>query len=119
MPPKRFPFILLTLLLIILMVPSGCGQKQSASQKPQSSAGQKPKAPPEAQDILKQITTVIGELDRKTRAKKVPSLQQAAPGGVEGGQGSQGQGSQGSQESGGSQGGGSDRKSTRLNSSHT
>ncbi len=107
MPPKRFPFILLTLLLIILMVPSGCGQKQSASQKPQSSAGQKPKAPPEAQDMLKQITTVIGELDRKTRAKKVPSLQQAAPGGVEGDQGSQGQGSQESQESGGSQGGGS------------
>ncbi|NLX03380.1 MAG: hypothetical protein GXY40_12770 [Syntrophomonadaceae bacterium] len=86
------------------MVPSGCGQKQSASQKPQSSAGQKPKAPPEAEDMLKQITTVIGELDRKTRMKKVPSLQQAAPGGVEGGQG---QGSQGNQESGGSQGGGS------------
>jgi hypothetical protein len=102
--PKRFPFILLALLLIILMVPSGCGQKQSASQKPQSSAGQKPKAPPEAEDMLKQITTVIGELDRKTRMKKVPSLQQAAPGGVEGGQG---QGSQGNQESGGSQGGGS------------
>lgn len=107
LPPKRFPFILLALLLIILMVPSGCGQKQSASPKPQSSAGQKPKAPPEAQDMLKEITTVIGELDRKTRAKKVPSLQQAAPGGVEGGQGSQGQGSQGSQESGDSQGGGS------------
>lgn len=104
MHPKRFPFILLALLLIILMVPSGCGQKQSASQKPQSSAGQKPKAPPEAEDMLKQITTVIGELDRKTRMKKVPSLQQAAPGGVEGGQG---QGSQGNQESGGSQGGGS------------
>lgn len=85
------------------MVPSGCGQKP-ASQKPQSSAGQKPKAPPEAEDMLKQITTVIGELDRKTRMKKVPSLQQAAPGGVEGGQG---QGSQGNQESGGSQGGGS------------
>lgn len=107
MPPKRFPFILLALLLIILMVPSGCGQKQSASQKPQSSAGQKPKAPPEAQDMLKEITTVIGELDRKTRAKKVPSLQQAAPGGVEGGQGSQGKSSQGSQSGGSSQGGGS------------
>ncbi len=111
MPPKRFPFILVTLLatilLIILIVPSGCGQKQSASQKPQSSASQKPKAPPEAEDMLKQITTVIGELDRKTRMKKVPSLQQAAPGGVEGGQGSQGQGSQGSQESGSSQGGSS------------
>lgn len=103
LPPKRFPFILLTLLLIILMVPSGCGQKQSASQKPQSSASQKPKAPPETQDMLKEITTVIGELDRKTRIKKVPSLQQAAPGGVEG----QGQGSQGGQESGGSQGEGS------------
>lgn len=107
LPPKRFPFILLTLLLIILMVPSGCGQKQPASQKPQSSAGQKPKAPSEAEDMLKEITTVIGELDRKTRAKKVPSLQQAVPGGVESGQGSQGQGSQGSEESGGSQGGGS------------
>ena len=103
MRPKRFPFILVTLLLIILMVPSGCGPKQSASQKPQSSAGQKPKAPLEAEDMLKQITAVIGELDRKTRMKKVPSLQQAAPGGVEGGQG---QGSQGSQ-GGGSQGGGS------------
>ena len=111
MPPKRFPFILVTLLttilLIILIVPSGCGQKQSASQKPQSSASQKPKAPPEAEDMLKQITTVIGELDRKTRMKKVPSLQQAAPSGAEGGQGSQGQGSQGSQESGSSQGGSS------------
>ena len=94
MPPKRFPFILVTLLttilLIILIVPSGCGQKQSASQKPQSSASQKPKAPPEAEDMLKQITTVIRELDRKTRMKKVPSLQQAAPSGAEGGQGSQG-----------------------------
>lgn len=111
MPPKRFPFILVTLLttilLIILIVPSGCGQKQSASQKPQSSASQKPKAPPEAEDMLKQITTVIRELDRKTRMKKVPSLQQAAPSGAEGGQGSQGQGSQGSQESGSSQGGSS------------
>jgi hypothetical protein len=111
LPPKRFPFILVTLLttilLIILIVPSGCGQKQSASQKPQSSASQKPKAPPEAEDMLKQITTVIGELDRKTRMKKVPSLQQAAPSGAEGGQGSQGQGSQGSQESGSSQGGSS------------
>ncbi|MFA7149378.1 MAG: hypothetical protein WC109_11240 [Syntrophomonadaceae bacterium] len=107
MPPKRFPFILVALLLIILMVPTGCGQKQSASQKPQSSTGQKPKAPPEAEDMLKEITTVIGELDRKTRMEKVPSLQQAAPGGVDSGQGSQGQGSQGSQESGGSQEGGS------------
>ena len=110
MRPKRFPSILaafLTLiLLIILMVPSGCGQKQSASQKPQSPTSQKPKAPPETEDILKEITTVIGELDRKTRMKKVPSLQQAAPRGVEGGQGNQGQGSQGNQ-GGGSQGGGS------------
>ena len=106
MPPKRFPFILVAILLIVLMVPGGCGQKQSASQKPQSSAGKKPKAPSEAEDMLKEITTVIGELDRKTRMEKVPSLQQAAPGGVEGGQDSQGQGSQRSQ-GGGSQGGGS------------
>lgn len=111
MRPKRFPSILaafLTLiLLIIVTVPSGCGQKQSASQKPQSSTSQKPKAPPEAEDILKEITTVIGELDRKTRMKKVPSLQQAAPGGVEGNQGPDSQGNQGdSSQGGGSSSGG-------------
>ena len=106
LPPKRFPFILLALLLIILMVPSGCGQKQPASQKPQSSTSQKPKAPPEAQDMLKEITIVIGELDRKTRMAKVPSLQQTAPGGVEGGQGSQGSQSGGSSQEGGSSSGG-------------
>lgn len=103
MAPKRFPVILVALLTtMILIVPSGCSQKQSASQKPQSSASQKPKAPPEAESMLKEIITVIGELDRKTRMKKVPSLQQVAPGGVEGAQGSQG-----SQSGGGSQGGGS------------
>ncbi len=103
MAPKRFPVILVALLTtMILIVPSGCSQKQSASQKPQSSASQKPKAPPEAESMLKEIITVIGELDRKTRMKKVPSLQQVAPGGVEGAQGSQG-----SQSGGGSQGDGS------------
>ncbi|HHV16415.1 MAG TPA: hypothetical protein GXX58_07555 [Gelria sp.] len=106
---KRFPIIPIAILLIIIMIPGGCAQKQSASQKPQSSAGQKPKAPPEAKDMLKEITTIIGELDRKTRMKKVPSLQQAAPGGVEGGQGQGSQGSQGGGSQEGSSSGGGEK----------
>lgn len=119
MPEKKTTVILLVILLIIVLIPVGCGQKQSASQKPQSSNnGQKPKAPTVAEDILKDITTIITELDRKTKMQKVPALEQASQGGGQGrqmsqggggskgGQGNQGGGSQGSTSSGGSQGGG-------------
>jgi hypothetical protein len=105
---ERFPIIPVAILLIIIMIPGGCAQKQSASQKPQSTS-QKPQAPPEAKDMLKEITTIIGELDRKTRMKKVPSLQQAAPGGVEGGQGQGSQGSQGGGSQEGSSSGGGEK----------
>lgn len=119
MPEKKTTVTLLVILLIIVLIPVGCGQKQSASQKPQSSnTGQKPKAPTAAEDILKDITTIITELDRKTKMQKVPALEQASQGGgpggqmsqggggSKGGQGNQDGGSQGSTSSGGSQGGG-------------
>lgn len=112
MPGKKVFVALLAVLFIIVLVPAGCGQKQSA-QKPQSSnPGQKPKAPAAAEDILKDITTIIAELDRKTKAQKVPALEQTSQsksqdegsskgdenqgnGSSKGGQESQGGGSQG------------------------
>lgn len=112
MPGKKITFTLLAILLIIALIPIGCGQK-SASQKPQSANSQKPKAPTITKNILKDITTIITELERKTKMQKVPTLEQTSQGGQggkggggsQGGQG-QGGGSQGGKSSGGSQGGG-------------
>lgn len=109
LPGRKATFTLLVILLIIILIPVGCGKKQSASQKPQSSdTGQKPKAPAAAEDILKDVTAIIAELDRKTKLQKVPGLEQASQDGGQSGQMSQGAGSskggQGSQ-SGGSQSG--------------
>lgn len=121
LPRRKIAFIMLAILLTITLIPAGCGQKQSASQKPQSSnSGQKPKAPTAAEDILKDITAIITELDRKVKIQKVPALEQASSGGEQGGQnqgkgsgsGSQGDSSQGSKSgSGSSEGGGQSQSS--------
>lgn len=102
MPGRKVIAILLALLLIVLM-PVGCGKKQSASQKPQSSAAQKPKAPGVAEDILKDINTIIDELNRKVKLQNVPELTQTSQGGGEGSKGG-GEQSQSSQGGGDSQG---------------
>jgi hypothetical protein len=64
---------LLIVLAIIVFVLPGCGQNDSASQKP--STGQKPKAPTAAEDVLESIDTIITELDRKIKMVKTPNLQ--------------------------------------------
>lgn len=103
MREKNAVIILFTILLITLLIPVGCSEKQSASQKPQSSnIGQKPKAPTAAKDIMEDITTIIAELNRKTQMQKVPTVEQAANAPQEG-QGKQSQGESKGQDQSGDQ----------------
>jgi len=100
--------VVLTMLFNLTLI--GCGQKSSPSQKPQSdAAAQKPKAPKSAETILKDINTLIGELDKQNKTAKAPWMAGASSG-SQGGQanssGSQGSGSSSGQSSSSSPGGG-------------
>ena len=71
---KRLVF-LVVLIIILNLSFIGCGQKSksSPSQKPQSeTSGEKPKAPKSAETILKDINTLIGELDKRNKTAKAP-----------------------------------------------
>jgi len=130
---KRLIFLVVLIIILNLSL-IGCGQKSksSPSQKPQSEAsGEKPKAPKSAETILKDINSLIGELDKRNKTAKAPwmaaksSDQPAA--GAEGnsnhssgnhtGQGTaQGDAAQGSSEQGGSEGSASGSSSGMKNS---
>lgn len=88
--------IILSLSLTILM--PACSKKESPSKKPESSMGQKPKAPPEIEKILSDIDMLIAELDKDIKQKKMSPVEKAAqlePQGQEGGGKSAGQSQQG------------------------
>ncbi|MGE5391856.1 MAG: hypothetical protein ACM3PE_12430 [Deltaproteobacteria bacterium] len=114
MPVKRNLVFLVVLIMLFNLSFSGCGQKSksSPSQKPQSDAsGQKPKAPKSAETILKDINTLIGELDKKNKSAKAPWMTAQTSGQQTGAGGGGNQSSNSGQ--GGGQGGGSTQGGTK------
>lgn len=100
MSAKRNLAWLLIVILLLTFGASGCGKKSSPSQKPQSNtSGQKPKAPKSAETILKDINTLIGELDQKNKKARAPWMAPETPAADPGTQARQGM-----QETGGNAG---------------
>lgn len=120
MSSKKGLVFLVMLTIIFNLSFTGCGSKSksSPSQKPQSSASnQKPKAPKSAETILKDINSLIGELDKKNKKAKAPwmaeetSGQQGSPGSSQNGSSA---GQNGTSGQGGSQGSGSAQGGTKT-----
>lgn|GEM_PF-1586077 len=119
MSGKRNLIFLVVLTMLFNLSVIGCGKKSSPSQKPQStSSSQKPKAPKSAEAILKDINSLIGELDKQNKSTNAPWMAQqtsssqstASGGGASQGSSSSAQGSalnRGSGSGGGKSPGGS------------
>ena len=97
--PRNF-VLLVVLSLLFGLALSWCGQKSSPPQKPQANApAQKPKAPQAAEAILKDINTLIGELDKQNKTTQAPWMSAASSSASQSGQ-SKGSNNQGSGSSG-------------------
>lgn len=101
--------LLVVLTLLFGLALSGCGQKSSPPQKPQANApAQKPKAPKTAEAILKNINTLIGELDKQNKTARAPWMSEASSSASQGSQAKSSGGQEGdsSGQAGGSEQGG-------------
>jgi len=71
---KSRNMLVLILILCLIALP-GCSNN-SAAKKPSESSGQKPKAPAQLKTIATDLDTIISELDKKFKTKKMDVMQQ-------------------------------------------
>jgi len=71
---KSRNMLVLILILCLIALP-GCSNN-SAAKKPSESSGQKPKAPAQLKTISTDLDTIISELDKKFKTKKMDVMQQ-------------------------------------------
>jgi len=95
--------IVLILILCMIALP-GCS-KSSAAKKPSDFSGQKPKAPAQLKTISTDLDTIISELDKKFKTKKMAVMQQNIQLIPQTGQSQSGQSQTGQSQSGQSQSG--------------
>lgn len=70
--------VLIVLIFMSAVLLPGCAKKESAPKKPETSMGQKPKAPPEIKKMLADIDMLIQELDKSTKEKMKSPVEQTA-----------------------------------------
>lgn len=74
--PKSLILLAAMVLIITCLLPA-CSKEESPPQKPKSSAGEKPAAPPAAESILSDLDKIIEEIDKMIKMQKNAYLQQS------------------------------------------